>query len=213
MNSIKMIAATVTIAATLTSAKAATATYLSNALGDNATISVNGNNEDVFAGLFRVSLAGAPAEYPTEFNSLCVDLFHSIYQGDSWDVNLTPLPDPNLNNGGRAAYLYSTYYNTLTSNDDAAGLQLAVWDIITDNGDGLSSGDFRASNVSTGAVTAANNYLSESAGKTGSATWMVSTGGKQNLLCPHSASVPEPGSMAFLGTCALPFLGFARRRK
>lgn len=212
MKTIKSIAISLTITAAVSSAKCANLTYLANTLGDNATISVNGNNENVFAGLFSVSLTGAPVEYPTAFNSLCVDLFHSISQGDSWEVNLTPLPNPNLNNSGRAAYLYTTYSNSAATNDDAAGLQLAVWDIVTDGGDGLSTGNFQASNVPSGAVTAANNYLSDSAGKSGSATWLVATNGnKQNLLGPRS--VPEPGSLTLIGTCLLPLLGFSRRSR
>lgn len=210
MKTTKSIVISLTIAAAVTGAKCANLTYQANTLGDSATITINGNNENVFAGLFSVGLTGAPAEYHTAFNSLCVDLFHSISQGESWDVDLVPLPNPNLNNSGRAAYLYSTYATSTTTNDNAAGLQLAVWDIITDGGDGLTTGNFQASNIPSGAVTAANNLLADSAGKSGTATWLVSTNGnKQNLLGPRS--VPEPGSMTLLGTCLLPLLGFARR--
>ena len=213
MKNITGIITVLSLAVITVTANAATLTYQSNAMGANATISNHGASQNVFAGLYTVGLTGGPADYPTQFNSFCVDLEHSMSTGNAWDVDLTPIPDAGLNNSGRLAYLYTTYSTTVTTDEDAAGLQMAAWDILVDGGDGLSIGNFQASNVSDSAVAAANKFITDSDGKTGTATWLVSTNGsKQNLLGPRSA-VPEAGSLSLIGTALLPLLGFIRRRK
>jgi hypothetical protein len=212
MKSITGIITVLTLSVLTVSANAATITYQSNELGRNTTISNFGNTSNTWAGLFNIGMTGAPADYPTQFRSFCVDLQHTISQGQSWDVNLTPIPDPGLNNSGRIAYLYTSYAAGIASNDDAAGLQLAAWDVLIDGGDGISTGNFQASNTTSGAVTAANGYLAASQGQSGTATWLVSTNGsRQNLVGPQP--VPEAGSLSLIGTALLPLLGFSRRRK
>lgn len=204
-----------TAAALAATANAAQLTFRDNVLGSNATIEYRGVGEGTFAGFIGVGLAGAPASYPTSFRSLCVDLDHRVSWGEQWDVNLVPLPDAGLNQSGRIAYLYNKYINSLTTNDDATGLQLAVWDLVVDGGNGLDTGNFRVRQASAHAVAAGNQFIAESADKSDTATWLVSARGtKQNLIgpgCPGN-SVPEPGSLALLGTVILPLLGFWRRR-
>lgn len=211
--SINGIIISIAIAATTVTANATQLTYNNNKMGSNVTINFPGHSGDqVFAGAFNCSLTGAPTVNPSPFNAFCVDLTHTISPGQTWDVFMTRLPDGGLNQSGRIAYLYTTFADGLVSNDDAAGLQLAIWDLLVDGGDGLGTGSFTVASAPAAASTAAANCLTLSEGQIGTATWFQSVGqDKQNLIGPRP--VPEPGTLALLGTMALPLLGFCRRRK
>ncbi|HEY3414030.1 MAG TPA: hypothetical protein VGM51_13395 [Armatimonadota bacterium] len=61
-------------------------------------------------------------------------------------------------------------------------------------------------------LTGTEHYTALSEGQTGTATWFQSVGQDERSVT-GPPPVPESGSMALLGTTALPFLGFCRRRK
>lgn len=133
------------------------------------------------------------------FDAYCVDLDHwnslpSSYPVDVLSTNL-------LGNGQRIGYLYNTYANSVTNSTTGAALQLAIWDVLVDNGDGFGTGNLKSS-VSGAILAQANTYLASSAGQVGEASWLKSTGHGtggtryQDLVGP---SVPGPAA-------ALPFL-------
>jgi hypothetical protein len=100
----------------------------------------------------------------------------------------------------------------------AAAMQLAIWDLVNDGGDGLAAGRIQLSTApgqltDPGVATLARQYLNQSAGKGADATVYTSVNGPQDMQRVIT-SVPEPGtwSLAAAGAAAL-LAGTARRRK
>jgi hypothetical protein len=112
---------------------------------------VNDAVTENFAGVVQAKLNGNQT-----FDVLSVDMFTPFTVGATYTVTTLKPNDPRIKftsvNMARAAWLYSTYMPVVNAaadkNVQAAALQLAVWDVIHDGGDGLSQGKVRAaSNV------------------------------------------------------------------
>lgn len=145
------------------------------------------------------------------FNAYCVDSAHSPVIGSTYNVNLVALPDAGLTNSARISYLYQTFAGSVTTADQGAALQLAIWDVMVDNGDGLGAGSFRASST-TNVMSQAATDLSQSASHAGTATWYQGlprggSGQPQDLI--GTTPVPEPTTILSLGAAAI----LAIRRK
>jgi hypothetical protein len=167
---------------------------------------------------------------------LCVDLFTNINLNDVFQVNfLNPqyLDPTNTAAGLRAAYLFVTQFGTISSYlssqnpsitlaQATAALQLAIWDIVHDGGDGFSAGRIRSSSVpgqSTDAavLAAAIQYVQFSLnyqdGPTNATLWRHVDGPqvKQQLIGFYQPGtengIPEPGT-SFLIACGLGLLGW-----
>lgn len=148
----------------------------------------------------------------------CVDLFTSI----GLSTYNTTFGDPTgISNGGRVAWLFNQFAPTVNSNTSAAALQLAIWDVVHDGGNGLTSGNVQL-NV-TGSATLrslAESYILASVGQSSTnATILhnVAFNGTpaQNLITNRiipPSSVPEPGT--WMMTAAGLFLAaFGTRRR
>jgi hypothetical protein len=104
-----------------------------NNLGENIYLRENSTNESAYAGGIDVRVDGYARVL------FCVDLFVNISTG-TYNSVLDFADTPNLK---RVAWLLNNEYptNAITG----AGLQLAIWDIMSDNGDGFTSGLVRKS--------------------------------------------------------------------
>jgi len=193
--------------------------YFVSSLG----INFNSVNKTVAAGTFNVAMTGGPSGYPTSFEAYCVDLANSM-TGLAYNVNLLPESSIPGGNGARVAWLYHHFgtndFGTMVSDaNSAAGLQTAIWDAEYDNGDGLAAGNFKLQTLSGAVYTDANAYLAASAGKSDTATYLQAVSHinnkDQDLIGPGTpgAAVPEPGSLAFMGSGAAGFVAFLIKRR
>jgi hypothetical protein len=149
----------------------------------------------------------------------CVDLFTSI--GMSTYNNTTGLPD-SYQNGERAAWLFENYAGLVNSNDAAAALQVALWDVVHDNGDGFNSGLIRLGTSETILRTAADTLVLNSVGQGSfNATILynfeVGTDRRMQTLItgppPSGVETPEPATIAMIGFGLAATYGFQRWRK
>ena len=113
--------------------------------------------------------------------------------------------------GARAAWLYNSYLSSTTDASTAAALQLALWDVVVDNGDGFGSGQFLyTGGLSASTETEATSMLASSLNRASSATYFRPVAGGQAMIGP----VPEPGSVLLLGLgLGLSLTGVALRRR
>jgi len=195
-----------------TTANASLLTVESLTPGKYGIVNIEFNNQslNVYAGALQTRLDGGAA-----FDAYCVDLTHFDYLPANYEVSVDTTQS--LTNGDRIGKLYNTYASQVHSGDSGAALQLAIWDVLVDGGDGLNTGNFKASGYSNDAFTQFSAMLADPlSGANPTASYYQAANHdnnlNQNLIGPYqgSAPVPEPASMAVLGLGAL---GVLRRRK
>lgn len=97
------------------------------------------------------STSALPKGYPSSFDTYCVDLNDDITVPTSYWVSMQPVN--RLANCGGVAWLYNQHANNLmglgqpstnSSNDQSAGLQIAIWKVLTDGENtNLGAGNFQ----------------------------------------------------------------------
>jgi hypothetical protein len=183
------------------------------------TINYMGADHRTYAGSLRGYLGGQlgsplPPADGTYFEDLfCVDLDHWITIPTEYEVQR--LSTASLAHGGRAAWLYRSYLTAAkASKNTGAALQIALWDVVTDGGDGLGSGNFRyVGGLETGTVGEANSMLTASVGQASTASYFKGTREYGQSMIGPPPPVPEPGTWGLL-LVGLGFVGaaFVRRR-
>jgi hypothetical protein len=116
----------------------------------------------------------------------CVDYFTLIDYAMYTSALATP---DTIANGNRMAWIFVQYGATTTSADVAAAVQIAIWDLAHDNGDGINAGRIRlASNASSNVRSLSQSYLTASVNKSSTnATILFNTDPVSGLpaqLCP-----------------------------
>lgn len=114
---------------------AATITFEGFGLSRDVGYQHDGNNENGPAGQMNITIDGSP------FIAYCVDLDNDA--PGQWQAQLLPV---NVINGGLAiAYLFDTFAAGVTTNNQAAALQVAIWEVLDDSPGvlNLSADNFR----------------------------------------------------------------------
>lgn len=196
------------LAASIATAFAASSAHASliDYLGLNHSSAVEivhlGTTRTVLAGDFHITIDGASA------TAFCVDLDHNIVK--EWTAD--KLSVTSINGGKAAAFLYDTFKNDITTEIQAAALQVAIWEVVDDFGGtlDLTGGNFRL-NGSSSIATQANTYLAAIPANVSSYVTgdiVLKSGNNpqsQNLL------VPEPAAV-LLSILSFPILGLQRRK-
>ena len=112
--------------------------------------SLVGRNFAASAGQMKLGYQGV------NYLGYCVDVF-----GRSGSAEVTEASYTTLRNGGNIAYLFETNADDVTTNQQAAGLQVALWELLYENNDtldfNLDSGNFKITTSSV--IDDANGML------------------------------------------------------
>lgn len=183
--------------------------FVSLDLGTGQGINYAGNGMNVFAG----KLNFLDLSSNTAFKSVCGDLGNMINYGQSWNATrvLASSVSPNM---GRAGHIVANAFHLPTTNDEATGLQLAVWEAVYDSGtNGGTTPDFTSGifkcGVSGTALAKAQEYYA-----------FVNTPGDAYYFMPNPTNagqgqltpVPEPATIASFGLGGLLLLRRRNRR-
>jgi hypothetical protein len=181
-------------------------------LGKAEVVTVAGvRNVSAWAGeLTWTWLDGKPAGSENTFYSYCVDLLNN----ETAVQNVSVISSAATDGAEKAAWLFNTYAPIVHagSGSMAAGLQLAIWEVLYDDGLSLTGGD-KFWVVTTGtyatssnAIAAGTEYLTALAAsgesyKMARATILdAQPGAGQDQII---RSVPEPGTLLLLGGALL----------
>ena len=121
-------------------------------------------------------------------------------------------------NGAQAGWLMQTFLPVTNTAIDGAALQLAIWDVIHDGGDGFDAGRIRSSSYTDADVLAlARERVAESHGQSTTAAYVYTaspgtpifqqqlylSGAQYDPPSDPPSDVPEPGTLAILGVGGL----------
>jgi hypothetical protein len=191
------------------------------------TSMINGTSTPNTVGALSVSIGSTAGS--TDINagylSYCIDDMHLLCSCGGHSFPVIPMSITELTNGasttpisadraGRIAYLFNHYGNASLTNVQAAGLQLAIWELIYDTG---ATADFASGNYSvTGpidasqqaqvdpAISQAQSYFAESEGKSEAALFLSAS------ASPDSPSLGDSGFQSMIARGSFDFLNAAK---
>ena len=153
---------------------------------------------------------------------LCVNLFQGISLNQTYAA-ASISPTSYDSNGGAAAWLMQSFLPVVDTAVEGAALQLAIWDVIHDGGDGFASGRIRSTgNTNASVLAMASQWIADAQGHSSNAAFVFTAAPGQRAFQQQlylaaggqpTGDVPEPGTMAMLaiGTVGV-LLGAWRRR-
>ena len=155
---------------------------------------------------------------------LCVNLFQGISVNQTYAA-ASVSPTSYDSDGGAAAWLMQSFLPIVDTAIEGAALQLAIWDVIHDGGDGFASGRIRSTgNTNASVLAMASQWIMDAQGHSSNAAFVFTAAPGQRAfqqqlylaVCdqPPTGDVPEPGTLAMLaiGTVGV-LVGTWRRRR
>jgi hypothetical protein len=196
----------------LSAASASTLTVIAAdySRGEAITIRYNRSLESVFAGAINIAVDGVRQ------SAVCVDLDHTIGEET---ILVNPTSPTSVSNGLRIAWLVVNKLPAVVDPSFGAALQLAIWDILYDGGDGMTAGAVQLASLSDPLAPMAQSYVASSVGKSSSAAYAFKAASinpdRQTLMSAanyDSAPVPEPSEYALVGSGLIGLSCLARKR-
>lgn len=170
--------------------------YVSRVIPENGVrlfgeVPIGFQGGDGVAGQIRLTIT-RPGLPPVDIRTFCAEL---EVAADWPDGPFTPYPLHGISppRGLQIGYLFNTYgIRTDLTPNDAAGLQMAIWEMLYDapSADPWNTGNFQYVITDPAILARGNFYLSDAAGKVGYAAYHNST---------------DPRFQSFLGTASLNF--------
>lgn len=152
---------------------------------------------------------GTYAGLQGNFSSFCIEVTQYVAFGGTYtyDVTMTPnapTPDINFNlpmgntKASQLSELFGRYYNGLAGNTDFGAFQMAVWEIVYDNGSNVNAGVFQIRNAAASEMLA-NTWLGslDGSGPMMGGLFALSNREVQDQI------VPGPGTLALAGVGGL----------
>lgn len=187
------------------------ATYIDTNPGVWGSVSLNSGGSfmgPVKAGQFNWQRTGGTyTGLQGLFSTFCIEVHQDVLPGNNYtyDTNTVagaPLP-VNILYGtpmgavkaDKISELYGRFYASLSSNDDYAAFQLAIWDFVYDGGGTVGTGVFQASGFGA-AMALADAWI---AAVDGTGPRMAGLGALSSDDWQDQIFVPAPGSLALIG--------------
>jgi len=198
------LAAALTVLTLAAASPADVMTYHGVGLNQSVGLHAPGRNVNTKAGQMQITYKDV------DYDSYCVDIY--VYAGSS---EVVEKPISVLNNWEQIAYLFENEAPNVSTNLEAASLQVAFWELLYEDGGNpwdAGSGDLYITG-NADAVSGANALL---AGVPSSyaptyVNLVLDSPCKQDMLIPTDTPVPEPASMVVLAGGAA--LVVVRRRR
>ncbi|MFT3686730.1 MAG: Cys-Gln thioester bond-forming surface protein [Phycisphaerales bacterium] len=196
--------------------------------GQSISIRFNGHNSNTSAGGFNflrnAANPGTLSGFAPTFQGFCIDLTEYVSNGHSYQFQTFSLANSPTSDAGpmgaaraaRLGRLFADHYAGLASAANQAqayaAFQIAVWEIVHDDGLNIYDGPFRVTDAPSGTRSLAQSWLSTVClpGPTMSLIAIDDPAGHQGTGHQGYVMVPTPGAAALVGAG---LLGLNRRRR